>query len=88
VGRLTGALLLFIIGSLATLTAHPSTLTNLQDIAAYQRSGAPDVASYVIGDDLGGLILMLVLFPLAALVLGSFGGVLAAGLVSRRRSAA
>jgi len=49
----------FAIAVIAAQSARPTTLTNPYDIAAYARSGSPDVASYVLGDDLAGNIVSL-----------------------------
>lgn len=80
---LLGALLFFAVGMLATLTIRPGTLTDPYDIAAYPLSGAPDVASYLISDLLGGSIMMLLLFPLATVTVGIIGGALGVNLRGR-----
>jgi hypothetical protein len=56
----------FAITVIAAEYADPSVLTNPYDIAAYPRSGYPDVASYLLSDTLGGNIVALVVTPLVA----------------------
>jgi hypothetical protein len=57
---LVGALLLFTAGVPATLYAAHRMV--------------PDVGSYLIGDNLGGLVMMLFLLPVWTLLLGLLGG--------------
>jgi hypothetical protein len=59
-----------------------SVLTNPYDVAAYPRSGYPDVASYLLSDALGGNIVSLAVAAPAMYVLAAIGGVAAA----RRKS--
>jgi hypothetical protein len=69
-----GALTHFAAATAVLATVHHYTLTSSYDIVRYPHSGAPDVASYVIGDDLGGAIIDgLLIYPavLAAIALAS-----------------
>jgi hypothetical protein len=76
-----GALLHFTIDLTALLHLQHYTLTSTYDIAAYPRSGYPDVASYILSDQVGGDILAgLVLYPLSWLLLAALGAAAGAGL--------
>ena len=70
----------FAITVMAAQYARPTTLTNPYDIAAYARSGSPDVASYLLGDDLAGNIISL---AITLLVVYAVAGIVA---VTPRRS--
>lgn len=72
-----GSLLLFAVGMLVTLSTRDYTLTTALDRAGYQSSGAPSIATYVIGEVLGDQIVMLLLFPVAAVFFGFLGGLAA-----------
>jgi hypothetical protein len=80
---LVGALLLFSAGVPATLYAAHRTVTDPATLADFRRSGLPDVASYVIGDNLGGLVMMLLLLPIWTLLLGALGGAIGTVLADR-----
>lgn len=54
---------------IAVQYAHPAILTNPYDIAAYPRSGYPDIASYLLSDTVAGTIVTLVATPLVAYLL-------------------
>jgi hypothetical protein len=58
--------------------AHPSVLTDPYDVAAYPRSGYPDVASYVLSDTVAGNVVGLVVTPLAMCAVAVVGAALAA----------
>jgi hypothetical protein len=61
---LTSSTSFFIINMVILLGQHSFRLTDPYDIAQYPHSGAASAAAYVIGDDLGGLIITgLFLFP-------------------------
>jgi hypothetical protein len=69
-----GTLTHFAAVTVVLAATHRYTLTSPYDVARYHHSGAPDVASYVIGDGLAGAILSgLLIYPaiLAAIVLAS-----------------
>jgi hypothetical protein len=69
-----GALTHFAAATAVLAAVHHYTLTSPYDITRYHHSGSPDVASYVIGDALGGAILSgLLIYPaiLAAIALAS-----------------
>lgn len=63
----------FAVTVMAVQHGHPSALTNSYDIAAYPRSGYPDVASYLLSDALGGNIVSLVITPLVMYALATVG---------------
>lgn len=66
------------------LQVHHYVLTNPYDLAAYQRSGLPDVASYLLSDALGGEIIAgLVLVPLILLGLTLLGAAVGTSLHRR-----
>jgi len=76
-----GALLHFTIDLTALLHLQHYTLTSTYDIAAYPRSGYPDIASYILSDQVAGDILAgLVLYPLSWLLLAALGAAAGAGL--------
>lgn len=69
-----GALTHFAAATAVLAAVHRYTLTSPYDIARYHHSGAPNVASYAIGDTLGGAIFSgLLIYPaiLAAIALAS-----------------
>jgi hypothetical protein len=80
---LVGALILFIIGVPATLYAAHHTVIDPATLADFRRSGLPDMTTYLISDNLGGLVLMLLLLPLWNLLLGMLGGTLGSTLANR-----
>jgi hypothetical protein len=56
------------------------TLTDPYDIAAYPHSGYPDIASYLLGDILGGNIIAgLIFYPVIALVVARIGAAIGTG---------
>jgi hypothetical protein len=62
---------------------HHFTLTDPYDIARYPSSGFHDVASFLLSDVLGGVLITgLVVYPMLLAVLGSLGGLVGAGLRS------
>jgi hypothetical protein len=76
-----GALLYFTIDLTALLHLQHYTLTSTYDIAAYPRSGYPDIASYILSDQVASDILAgLVLYPLSWLLLAAPGAAAGAGL--------
>ena len=78
---LVGALTLFVAGMAATYavaTAGRLSPTDAYTIRAFQDSGLPDLTTYVVGDDLGGSIMLLVWIPLLCLAIGTLGGALGA----------
>jgi hypothetical protein len=78
---LVGALTLFVAGMAATYaaaTAGRLSPTDAYTIRAFQDSGLPDLTTYVVGDDLGGSIMLLVWIPLLCLAIGALGGALGA----------
>ncbi len=81
-----GGPMYFAIEMTAILHLHHYTLTSPYDIAAYARSGYPDVASYLLSDALGGFILsVLLIYPAIMLVfalLGSTAGTALARLAT------
>ncbi len=80
---LVGALVLFTAGVPATLYVAHGTVTDPATLAHFHRSGLPDVASYVISDNLGGLVIMLLLLPVWTLLLGVLGGAAGSAVGSR-----
>ena len=60
------------------LQQHAAVLTNAYDIAAYPRSGFPDVASYLLSDALGGNIINMAVTPLIMYALAALGASVAA----------
>jgi hypothetical protein len=75
----------FAITVVALESSHPTTLTNPYDINAYRGSGYPDVASYLLGDALGGEIVSFAVTPLAMYALAA---VAATGIDRLRAGAA
>jgi hypothetical protein len=75
-----GAPVQFAIAVVAAGYAAPSVLTDPYDIAAYPRSGYPDVASYLLSDTLGGDIVVLTVTPLAVCVLAMSATALMPGM--------
>jgi len=47
--------------------------TDVSTIRTFQASGLLDLTAYVVGDDLGGSILLLVCIPLLSLTVGAIG---------------
>ncbi|PPK67229.1 hypothetical protein V5P93_003565 [Actinokineospora auranticolor] len=82
---LLAALAVFLLGMLNTLADQAYVLDNPDDVIAFDRSGTADLAGFVIGDNLGGLVLALVWIPVVATSLGLLGGALGAGLHPRYR---
>jgi hypothetical protein len=80
---LVGGLLLFIIGVPATLYAGHHAVVGPATLADFRRSGLPDLTSYLISDNLGGLVMMLLLLPLWSLLLGMLGGALGSAVANR-----
>jgi hypothetical protein len=86
---LVGALILLVVGMSATYAAAgagrliPSDADTLR---AFQQSGLPDITTYVVGDNLGGSIMLLVWIPLLSLAIGALGGAL--GISRPRRTPA
>lgn len=76
-----GAPILFAVDITALLRQRQYILTNPYDIAAYPRSGQPDVASFILSDELGGHIIGgLVFSPILLTVLALLGAAAGAGL--------
>ena len=76
---LVGALILLVVGMSATYAAAEAGRlipTDAYTIRAFQVSGLPDLTTYVVGDDLGGSIMLLVWIPLLSLASGAIGGAL------------
>jgi hypothetical protein len=83
---LVGALILLVVGMAATYAAAAAGRlipTDAYTIRAFQQSGLPDLTTYVVGDDLGGSILLLVWIPLLSLAIGAIGGALGASCPRR-----
>ena len=78
---LVGGLVVFIIWVTATYVrdGRPYDPGLLRD---FHRSRAPDLATYAVGDNLGGGIMLLLIVPVVALALGSLTARLAAGATS------
>jgi hypothetical protein len=74
---IVGGLLAFVVWVSATYVraGRPYDSGLLRD---FHRSGAPDLATYAVGESLGSGIVLLILVPTVALALGSFTGRLAA----------
>jgi hypothetical protein len=71
----------FTADTIRVLTLRQYVLTSPYDIAEYPHSGYPDVASFVLSDALaGGVISVLVMFPLVLTAVGVFGGGIGSGL--------
>jgi uncharacterized membrane protein len=64
-----------------------SAPTDASTIRAFQASGLPDLTTYVVGDDLGGSIMLLVWIPLLSLTVGAIGGALGASRPRRTPAA-
>jgi hypothetical protein len=63
------------------LTLRQFVLTSPYDIAQYPHSGYPDVASFVLSDTLaGGVISVLVMYPVVLTAVGLLGGGIGSGL--------
>jgi hypothetical protein len=77
----------FTLDVLRVLNLREYVLTAPYDLAQYPHSGAPDVATFVLSDTIGGgIIAGLVMYPLLLLALGLLGG--AAGSALRPRTTA
>jgi len=63
-----------------SLASAPHTVPDAYTLAAFRRSGLPDLPSYLVSDDFGAVIFMLIGVPLAGLAFGLVGGVLGAAL--------
>ncbi|MDX6535988.1 MAG: hypothetical protein QOD37_329 [Gaiellales bacterium] len=74
---LVGALVVFLIWVTATYLDNGGPI-DPQLIRDFHASGAPDLTTYAIGDNLGGALGMLVMIPTIALAAGSFAARLAA----------
>lgn len=81
-----GALTNFAMITAVLAAVHHYTLTSPYEVAQFRRSGAPDVARYVIGDGLaGGIIDSLLIYPVsmtAAALAGSAAGARRAAAVT------
>jgi hypothetical protein len=78
---LVGALMLFVVGMWGTYAAAGAGRLIPHDaytIRAFQQSGLPDITTYVVGDNLGGSIMLLVWIPLLSVTFGALGGALGA----------
>jgi len=76
---IVSAPLFFTLDLARVLTLHQYVLTAPYDIAHYPHSGFPDVASFVLSDTLGGGVVgVLVMYPLALLGVGTLGGIIGA----------
>jgi hypothetical protein len=78
---LVGALVLLVVGMSATYAAAAAGRlipTDASTIRAFQASGLPDLTTYVVGDHLGGSIMLLVWIPLLSVAFGALGGALGA----------
>ena len=82
---IVGGLVVFIVWVTATYLrdGRPYDPALLRD---FHRSGAPDLATYAVSDDLGGGLVLLLLVPVVALALGSLTARLAAEPGPRRQS--
>ena len=78
---LVGGLFVFVIWVTATYLRDGGPY-DPQLVRDFQRSGAHDLATYAVGDNLGAALGLLVIIPTVALALGSLGGRVAA---NRRR---
>jgi hypothetical protein len=79
---LVGALTLFVVGMLGTYAAAAAGRlipTDAYTIRAFQHSGLADLTTYVVGDNLGGSIMLLLWIPLLGVGVGAVGGALGAG---------
>jgi hypothetical protein len=73
--------LYFAVDVTAILHLRHYTLTNPYDVTAFAHSGFPDVASYVLSDDIAGNILTgLLIYPALSCVLALSGAVAGAGV--------
>lgn len=83
-GLLTAILIgpvLFAIDLTALLGSHSLTLTDPYDIAAFARTSYPDVASFVLSDDIGGHIFAgLLMLPAILAAVATFGALMGTGL--------
>jgi hypothetical protein len=78
---LVGALTLFVGGMCGTYAAAAASRlipTDAYTVHAFRESGLPDITTYVVGDSLGGSIMMLLWIPLLSLAIGALGGALGA----------
>ena len=75
---LVGGLLLFTGGMTATLAMVRRPPTDPALLADVHRSHLPDAATYLVSDNLGGLISMLVLVPIWTVLLGTLAAAVAA----------
>ncbi|MFF0269459.1 hypothetical protein [Kribbella sp. NPDC004536] len=83
---LVGAPLVFVLGLAASLHAAQTAVADKLTMDAFHQSGLPDLPTYLVSDDLGGLILMLVWLPLWTTAFGAVAGLAAAAV--RERTAA
>jgi hypothetical protein len=80
-----GALVLFTVNLTSLLHVREFTLTDPYDIAAFPQSGAPDVATYLLSDAIGGEIISgLVLYPAVLFAVALIGAAAGAGVAGRR----
>lgn len=78
---LVGALILFVVGMSATYAAAAAGRlipTDAYTIRAFQHSGLPDLTTYMVGDNLGGSIILLLWIPVLSVTVGALGGALGA----------
>jgi len=78
---LVGALTLFVGGMCGTYAAAAASRlipTDAYTVHAFRESGLPDITTYVVGDSLGGSVMMLLWIPLLSLAIGALGGALGA----------
>ena len=80
---LVSGLLVFLFGMAMGVLAQPALQQDSQTIAQFQRSGAPDLTTYLVSDWLVALTNHLWIGPLLGVVLGSIGGFIGAGLGRR-----
>jgi len=71
---LVGAPLVFILGLTASLSTAPTATPDALTMYAFRQSGLPDLPTYLVSDDLGGLILMLVWLPAWTTAFGTAAG--------------
>jgi hypothetical protein len=81
---LVSGLIVFL--ALLTLTYIPLGLQSINppDLAAFQRSGLPDLATYEAGEDLTAAINHLWIGPVLGIIFGSLGGLVGSALAPRK----
>jgi hypothetical protein len=87
---LVGALIFLVVGMSATYAAAAAGRlipTDAYTIRAFQHSGLPDLTTYVVGDDLGGSIMLLMWIPVLSVAFGALGGALGASRPRRTPAA-